>query len=138
MLGLEAIWLRKWHVVTRNWHRWLWTLALVLWTVALTTPQPAQATQAALPDDSERYLAHKAAHVGVYAAFVASAGLLGVFGWTRWLFPLGMIGHGMLTEYIQTFVPGRYGCWADVGFDTSGVLLGLGLGWLLGWWRWTG
>lgn len=27
-----------------------------------------------------------------------------------------------LTEYIQTFVPGRYGCWDDVWLDFSGYM----------------
>ena len=27
-----------------------------------------------------------------------------------------------LTEYIQTFVPGRYGCWDDVWLDFSGFM----------------
>ena len=45
----------------------------------------------------------------------------------RWFFtvPLNFIqGFGLaaLTEYIQTFVPKRYGCWADVKLDYSGFL----------------
>ena len=28
-----------------------------------------------------------------------------------------------LTEYIQTLVPGRYGCWADIWLDFEGFML---------------
>jgi VanZ family protein len=30
----------------------------------------------------------------------------------------------LLDEYHQTFVPGRAGCWSDVGIDASGASLG--------------
>ena len=42
-----------------------------------------------------------------------------------WSVPLNFVqGFGLaaLTEYIQTFVKGRWGCWSDVVLDTSGFM----------------
>ena len=68
---------------------------------------------------------------------MGSFGLLLLFDKKKWLFsiPLNIaLGFGVagLTEYIQTKVPGRYGCWDDVwldfsGYMTSTVLLTIGI-----------
>ena len=42
-----------------------------------------------------------------------------------------LILHGMVTEYIQTFVEGRFGSWKDVGINTTGIMLGLLLYWVV-------
>lgn len=70
--------------------------------------------------------------LGHYGAFL----VLGIFStltfllyfrkW-KWLFaiPLNIaLGFGLaaLTEYIQTFIPGRYGCWDDIMIDFSGFM----------------
>jgi uncharacterized protein YjdB/VanZ family protein len=70
--------------------------------------------------------------IGHFGAFFVLGGLgafafLLAFDKKKWLFsaPLTIaLGFGMagLTEYIQTFVPGRYGCWADVWLDFSGYM----------------
>ena len=70
--------------------------------------------------------------IGHFGAFFVLGGLgafafLLTFDRKRWLFsaPLTIgLGFGMaaLTEYIQTFVPGRYGCWDDVWLDFSGYI----------------
>lgn len=71
--------------------------------------------------------------VGHYGAFL----VLGIFStftyllyftkkkWV-WSVPLNLaqgFGLAALTEYIQLFIPGRYGCWSDVVLDTSGFML---------------
>jgi VanZ family protein len=35
------------------------------------------------------------------------------------------LGYGLLDEWHQTFVPGRYGSLTDVGFNIIGALIGL-------------
>ncbi len=71
--------------------------------------------------------------VGHYGAFL----VLGIFStftyllyFTKkkwiWSVPLNFaqgFGLAALTEYIQLFIPGRYGCWSDVVLDTSGFML---------------
>ena len=70
--------------------------------------------------------------IGHFGAFFV-LGMLGTFAFLlqfdkkKWLFsvPLNIsLGFGLaaLTEYIQTFVPGRYGCWDDVWLDFSGFM----------------
>jgi uncharacterized protein YjdB len=70
--------------------------------------------------------------IGHFGAFFVLGGLgafafLLTFDRKRWLFsaPLTItLGFCMaaLTEYIQTFVPGRYGCWDDVWLDFYGYM----------------
>ena len=68
--------------------------------------------------------------IGHFGAFFV-LGTMGTFAFLltfdrkKWLFsmPLNIalgFGWAALTEYIQTFVPGRYGCWDDVWLDFSG------------------
>jgi len=35
------------------------------------------------------------------------------------------LGYGLLDEWHQTFVPGRFGSLTDVGFDLTGAVIGL-------------
>lgn len=61
--------------------------------------------------------------LGVFATF----GFALLFDNKKWLFSIPLIvalGFGVagLTEYIQTFVPGRYGCWDDVWLDFVGYM----------------
>ena len=68
--------------------------------------------------------------IGHFGAFFV-LGCLGTFGFMlvwdkkKWLYSLPInvalgFGVGALTEYIQTLVPGRYGCWSDIWLDFSG------------------
>ena len=70
--------------------------------------------------------------IGHFGAFFV-LGMLGTFAFLlqfdkkKWFFsvPLNIsLGFGLaaLTEYIQTFVPGRCGCWDDVWLDFSGFM----------------
>ena len=45
----------------------------------------------------------------------------------RWLQLALLSGHGMATEFLQTFVPGRSGSLTDVAIDHLGIALGLAL-----------
>lgn len=80
--------------------------------------------------------------IGHFGAFLV-LGIFGTFSFLlildkkKWIvsIPLNIgLGFGVaaLTEYIQTFVPGRYGCWEDIwldfsGFMTSTILLTIGI-----------
>lgn len=68
--------------------------------------------------------------IGHFGAFFV-LGCFGTFGFMllwdkkKWLYSLPInvalgFGVGALTEYIQTLVPGRYGCWSDIWLDFSG------------------
>jgi VanZ family protein len=115
------------------WRRLAWGLLLALWTVALLTPQPVELGHEVLPEEAAFPVA-KGLHVGVYAFLTATSAWLGVRGGRRWLLPLALLLHGGLTEYLQTFVPLRIGCWQDVAIDAGGIALGLALTWR----RWFG
>jgi VanZ family protein len=106
----------------------VWCLLLVLWTVALLTPDPVQVARALLPDEVE-FPAAKLLHVCAYGFLAALTSCLRPLGRYRWLFLALLSLHGMGTEYFQQFVPGRCGCLQDVAIDHVGILLGAVLAW---------
>lgn len=72
--------------------------------------------------------------IGHFGAFFV-LGIMGTFGFLlrfdkkKWLFSIPLtlglgLGVAALTEYIQTFVPGRYGCVEDVILDFEGYVTG--------------
>jgi VanZ family protein len=114
--------------------RWvLWSVCLLLWTVALLTPQPMLHRLRWLPPEL-RFWAAKTLHVTVYGLLAVLTGwLMNVTPRSRWLL-LGLIClHALGTEFGQRFVPGRTGSWRDVGLDHLGIVLGLATTWR--WWR---
>jgi VanZ family protein len=113
--------------------RVIWLVYLLLWTAALLTPQPVQASDATLPQEA-RFPAAKALHVVAYALLCV------LTGWQRFLTPrrrplllLALSAHACLTEVIQLYVPRRTGRWEDVALDHVGLYLGLVVAWR--WWR---
>jgi hypothetical protein len=109
---------------------WVWFGVLALWTALLLTPGDW------FGDSSKQKLGvigiGKLLHVGFYFLLAATA------GWLRWplfwrlaIIPL-LIIHGGLTEWLQTMVRLREGCWRDVGIDTASVLAGFAITWP--WW----
>jgi VanZ family protein len=111
----------------RAWAGGLWAAWLVMlgiWTFALVTPYPVQVEHEVLPAEAG-YPSAKLLHVGAYTFLTAFTALLPLRGFRRWLPVLVISLHGFGTEYWQTFVPLRTGCWADVGIDHVGILLGL-------------
>jgi VanZ family protein len=113
--------------------RGVWLAYLVLWTAALVTPQPAQASAATLPEEA-RFPAAKTLHVCAYALLCV------LTAWQRFLTPrwrplvlLALSCHAALTEVIQLYVPLRHGSLQDVAIDHVGLYLGVVLAWR--WWR---
>lgn len=77
----------------------------------------------------------KALHVAAYALFCALCAWMLVPRPYRWLLLVFLIGHAMLTEYVQYLMHdffGRTGQWSDVGLDAIGIALGVALTWR--WW----
>jgi hypothetical protein len=112
--------------------RWaVWIGALVVWTLCLVTPYPVQVGHEVLPAPAT-YPTAKGLHVSVYALLTVLAAWLPVARPRRWLLLAVLSLHGFATEYVQTYVPARTGCWQDVGMDHVGLLLGFLLG--LRWW----
>lgn len=80
-------------------------------------------------------MAKKAGHVTEYGvlAFLLWRAISKERGWPAppsfgGAFVLSLL-YAVLDEFHQTFVPGRNGRLADIGFDALGVLLALGLTW---------
>src|SRR5947208_3570840 len=100
--------------------RVVWLVYAVLWTTALVTPQPAEASEAALPPDAQ-FPAAKSLHIAAYALLCA------LTGWQRFaprwrpLLLLALSAHAAVTEVIQLYVPHRHGCWEDVALNHVGL-----------------
>jgi VanZ family protein len=108
----------------------LWWLALAVLTYGLVSPDPPKAGAAVIPSELTLVVS-KTVHIVAYAVLAA-----GIFWLTsgprlRLALALLLVAHGAFTEYLQTFVEGRYGSVTDVFIDTAGVILGCLLGWAL-------
>jgi VanZ family protein len=115
----------------QNWLRWtLFVLALTVWTVLLLSPRAPLAV-AAVVSPGYHFLVAKTAHVSGYALLAVLVGCLPVRWPLRVAWWLVLIFHAAATEYLQTFIPGRFGSWRDVGLDLVGLALGLATLW--GW-----
>jgi len=100
-----------------------WWLALGLLTYGLVSPDPANVATDVLTGDT-RMLVSKSIHVGAYGSLAFFAGWLLANRGSRIGLWLLLVGHGALTEYIQTFVDGRSGTISDVVIDCIGITLG--------------
>jgi VanZ family protein len=113
--------------------RWaLWLVCVVVWTLMLVRPEPAQVLGEVVPKQAT-YPVAKTGHISAYAFLTVLSAWLRVRGGKRWLLLAFLSLHGVATELIQTQVPGRHGSPLDVGFDHIGILIGLALSWK--WWR---
>jgi VanZ family protein len=103
----------------------------VAWTVALLAPVPKQTASVVLPTDEAKFWFGKSLHVCTYA-FLTIAGIS--LPWSRKQrlgLLLALFLHGVATEILQQFVPGRTGSVRDVLLDSAGILLGWAI---LSWW----
>jgi VanZ family protein len=116
-------WLRS-----RALHGFVWGLLLVLWTIALLTPQPVQVAQAVLPDTFE-FPISKLLHVTAYAVLAGLGVRLHGLGRYRWTVLALLSLHAFGTEFLQQFVDLRSPSWRDVGLDHLGIALGLLVSW---------
>jgi VanZ family protein len=112
--------------------RVVWLVYVVLWTMALVTPQPAEMSEETLPADAQ-FPAAKSLHILAYGLLCA------LTGWQRFaprwrpLLLLALSAHAAGTEVIQLYVPHRHGCWEDVAINHIGLYLGVVASWR--WWR---
>ena len=107
-----------------------WWLTLALLTYGLLSPQPPQLSEAILPAHLT-FWASKGVHLGAFAGLAMVAGLLTVTPRHQKTLWAVLVVYAALTEYLQTFVEGRYGCFTDVCINVTGITLGVGLA--LGW-----
>jgi len=113
-----------------HWRWALWLVCLAIWTVALLRPEPAHINKTLVEPYTDLPVS-KFVHVGMYAGLTAFASILPMAR-RRWLLLAVLSLHGMLTEFLQNYVPPREGTWSDVGLDHLGIALGLALSWY--WW----
>ncbi len=110
--------------VPARWRWMIWATTLTLWTAALVTPFAVQAGHEVLPEDTH-YPVSKLLHLAVYAGLVLLTAWLPASRRLRpWLLAL-LLAHGPLTEFVQCYVPLRFGSLADVGLDSLGIVVGL-------------
>ena len=107
-----------------------WWLALALLTYGLLSPQPPKLSAAILPEHLT-FWASKGVHLGAFAGLSMVVGLLALTPRHQGALWATLVGYAALTEYLQTFVKGRYGCFTDVCINVTGITLGVGLA--LGW-----
>jgi VanZ family protein len=112
--------------------RWLaWSLFLLVWTLALLTPEPVQVADAVLPEEAV-FPTSKVLHVTAYALLAILTAALPLRRQARWWLLGLLVLHGAGTEYLQQFVPPRTGSLRDVGLDQVGILVGVAFTW--SWW----
>ncbi len=109
----------------RLWLAWGYCFLLIYLLIAPSPLEPfgdwGQDAEEAIDKTVSGYLQH----------VIAYAGLLSVFWWgyrpktsaAIWLLIAAAIGHGMLFEALQFFIPSRECDWADLGCDLLGVAL---------------
>jgi hypothetical protein len=107
-----------------------WWLALALLGYGLLSPQAPKVNAALLPEHLT-YWASKGVHLGAFAFLAMVAGMLAIAPLHRLVLWGTLVAFAPLSEYLQTFVEGRYGCATDVTIDLAGFTLGVGLA--LGW-----
>lgn len=99
-----------------------WLLLVGVWTYCLLSPTvPREAGNLVTP--GLRFYAAKALHLGVYSVLTLLAAWLP--DRSRWGAWLGLLAHAAVTEWLQTFVPGRGGSASDVLINCCGIALGL-------------
>ena len=103
-----------------------WWLGLALLGYGLLSPNAPHVNAALLPEHLT-FWAAKGVHFFAFALLAAVAGLLAIGPRHRLTLWGTLVAFAPLTEYLQTFVEGRYGCVADVGIDLAGFTLGVGL-----------
>jgi VanZ family protein len=118
--------------VYRACHVAVFAAFLIAWTVVLLLPVPAQSAQRVLGSPFSVFIFGKALHITAYAFLAVLGGTIALFG-RKWVWVLpGLVAHGGLTEFLQSFT-GRTSRIEDVGLDTIGVAVGALI--VLGW-RW--
>jgi VanZ family protein len=103
-----------------------WWLGLTLLGYGLLSPHAPKVNTALLPQHLT-FWAAKGVHLGSFALLAAVAGLLAISPRHRVMLWGTLVAFAPLTEYLQTFVEGRYGCVKDVVIDLAGFTLGVGL-----------
>ncbi len=108
---------------------------LAAWTWELLAENPVPPEVSALIPNEWKFWLAKGLHVVGYAFLTGLAALLPVPRLYFWLAVALLALHGVATEVGQTFVNGRHGSVRDVLLDWAGVGIGLGVVWVVQWYR---
>jgi len=76
-------------------------------------------------------LSDKIEHFAGYAALAAACRIGYTHMVTPWRLGVAIVAYGIAIEIAQSFIPGRVMSGWDIVANTVGVLIGLGLAWLL-------
>jgi VanZ family protein len=112
--------------LVKDWPILSWWLLFALFSYALLSPQSPKINAALLPS-TIGFWAGKGIHLFGYALFSVLIALVARRGWSQGGHWVLLLGHAMLTEWLQTWVPGRTGNPEDVVINLCGVLLGFTL-----------
>ncbi|MFO0796827.1 MAG: VanZ family protein [Gemmataceae bacterium] len=103
-----------------SWRLALFVVLLALWSWRLCS-QVSPEFREGMTAFGQPFLVAKAAHLVGYATLAALAAVLPAPRLVVGLLAL----HGVATEVIQTYVPGRTGQFTDVLIDWAGITLGV-------------
>jgi VanZ family protein len=113
--------------------RWLCAFYALSWSIALIVPVPIKPRDPSWVEPLWTF--SKSLHVAAYAVFAGLCAWMLLPCRYRWLLIVLLLGHAMLTEYVQYLTHdffGRTGQWSDVGLDAIGIVLGVSVMWK--WW----
>jgi len=104
----------------------LWSLFTLAWTAALVLPisAPTFGTTEEMRG-LVRLLLAKTAHVTVYACWAAFTGWLRAPLRVRLFLLMFLMAHAVGTEWVQTYVPARFGSLRDAALDQAGIFIGV-------------
>jgi hypothetical protein len=106
---------------------WIWAFGFCVWTYLLVVPVEWLPPWFRFGGSGISPLLSwsKIGHASAYATLTMFVVLVSS-RWTERLALWGLLSaHAFGTEFIQTFVPTRTGCWMDVGIDHAGIFTGL-------------
>src|SRR4051812_15538795 len=108
---------------------WIWAFGFCAWTYLLVVPVEWLPSWFRFGGSGASPILSwsKVGHASAYATLTAFVVLVSPY-WPERFALWGLLSaHAFGTEYVQTFVPTRTGCWMDVGIDHAGILAGLTL-----------
>lgn len=104
-------------------HAAIFVAFLTAWTIALLSPVPTESAERTLGSAFWVFIFGKCLHISAYAFLAVLGGTIVLLGRNREFVFLGLVAHGIITEYVQQYV-GRTGSLRDVCLDAVGISIG--------------